>query len=302
MALLCVESFARVQSLEDTLLIIEWSMTKDIELNKITEAYYGSRARLIILDYDGTLVPSELNSEPIKTDSKLTALLYSMTCDPKNSVVLISGRDKKYLDSRWPNPPMTIVAEHGGFYKNKNESWREMFSVSPDWIPKTVVALEALALRYDGSFVEEKAYSIVWNYRSIKEKLSEGEKRQILAAIRTLPERRHFRICDCEFAIELRTVGIQKGAFTSLWTSNQYYDFILAIGDGQTDEDLFKILDKTAYSIRVGRSNSSEAVYHLASQTDVLPFLQSILDFGSEVGKTKIEGFGSKESELERNY
>jgi trehalose 6-phosphate synthase/phosphatase len=277
-------------------------MTKDIDLKKITEAYYGSRARLILLDYDGTLVPSELNSERNKADSNLTSLLYSMTCDPKNSVVLISGRDKKYLDSQWPNPPMTIVAEHGGFYKNKRENWRQMFSFSPDWIPKTVSALMALTLRHEGSFVEEKTYSIVWNYRSMKEKLTEDDKRQILAAIRTLPERRHFKISDCEFAIELRTIGVQKGAFAALWASNSYYDFIMAIGDGQTDEDLFKALDKTAYTIKVGRSNSSEAVYHLASQTDVLPFLESILDVGSGIRKTKFERFGSEESEVERNY
>jgi len=257
-------------------------MTKDIDVNKIIEAYYSSRTRLILLDYDGTLVPSELNSEQTNADSKLTSLLYSMTSDPKNSVVLISGRDMKYLDSQWTNPPITIVAEHGGFYKSKGESWREMFSFSVSWIPKTISALEALAARYEGSFVEEKTYSIVWNYRSIKEKLTEGDKRQILAALRTLPERQNFNICECEFAIELRTIGVQKGAFTALWASNRSYDFIMAIGDGQTDEDLFKILDKTAYSIKVGRSNSSEAVYHLTSQRDVIPFLQSILDFGSK--------------------
>jgi trehalose 6-phosphate synthase/phosphatase len=256
-----------------------WTMTKDIDLKKIAEAYYESRTRLILLDYDGTLVPSELSSDRTKADLKLTSVLHSLTSDQKNNVVLISGRDKEHLDSQWPNPPMTIVAEHGGFYKNKHESWRQMFSFSPDWIPKTVSALTALTLRYEGSFVEEKTYSIVWNYRSMKKKLTEDDKRQILAAIRTLPERRHFKISDCEFAIELRTIGVQKGAFTALWASNRHYDFIMAIGDGQTDEDLFKVLDKNAYTIKVGKSNSSEAVYHLGSQTDVLPFLQSILDF-----------------------
>ena len=99
-----------------------------------------------------------------------------------------------------------------------------------------------------------------------------------------------FRICDCEFMIELRTIGIQKGAFTSLWAANKYYDFIMAIGDGQTDEDLFKILDKNAYTIKVGRSNNSQAVYHLASQSDVLPFLQRILDFGLKEKKTTLRG------------
>ena len=256
-------------------------MTKSIDLNKITEAFYRSRSRLILLDYDGTLVPFESDPQHTRANAKVKWLLYSLACDSKNSVILISGRDKDYLDSQWRNPPMTMVAEHGGFYKTNQDDWRKMFSVSADWIPKTLSSLMALTAQYEGSFVEEKTYSIAWHYRAIKEKITDADKRQILAAIRSLPERQHFKIYDCEFTIELRTIGIQKGAFVSLWASGKYFDFIMAIGDGQTDEDLFKILDKKAYSIKVGSSNTSEAVYHLTSQAEVLPFLQSILDFGT---------------------
>jgi len=264
-------------------------MTKSIDLNKVTEAYYRSRARLILLDHDGTLVPFEIHHDLTMPDSKVKSLLHLLASDPKNSVVLISGRDRVYLDTQWSNFPITLVAEHGGFYKTQNESWKAMFSYSVDWIPKTLAALNALTVQYKGSYIEEKVYSIAWHYRAIKESITESSKRQILAAIRSLPERDRFQIYDCEFTIELRTIGIDKGSFTSHWASNKYHDFVMAIGDGQTDEDLFRILGKKAYSIKVGKSNTSEAVYHVNNQTEVLPFLQSILDFESVVKISRVD-------------
>ena len=264
-------------------------MTKSTDLIGITEAYYRSRARLILLDYDGTLVPFEVDRDLIIPDSKVKNLVSLLANDSKNTVVLISGRDQGYLDIHWSSLPITLVAEHGGFYKNQNEDWHEMFSYSADWIPKTLVALNALTVQYKGSSIEQKRYSIAWHYRAIKDSITESGKRQILAAIRSLPERHHFQIYDCEFTIELRTNGIDKGTFTSHWASNKFHDFVMAIGDGQTDEDLFKILGNKAYSIKIGKSNTSEAVYHLNNQTEVLPFLQSILDFESVVKLSRVD-------------
>ena len=95
----------------------------------------------------------------------------------------------------------------------------------------------------------------------------------------------HFLIMDNEFTIELRTPGIDKGTFIARWVGNKYYDFILAIGDSQTDEDVFQILGKDAYSIRVGMSPFSSANFYLELQRDVLPFLQTLVAGNQERDK-----------------
>lgn len=254
-------------------------MTKIIDLNRLMEDYGTSKARIILLDYEGTLVPFDLHHELARPSPYVKESLYQLATDPKNNVVLISGREKEYLDAQWWSLPITLVAEHGGYYRGYNDDWREMFSRSDAWISKTLPALNALALHYEGSIVESKSYSIAWHYRAIKDKVTEEDKRQILSAIRTLPEHDHFQIYDSEFDIELRTVGIDKGSFVSHWIGNRHHDFIMAIGDDQTDEDLFKILGKEAYSIKVGRSLNSHANFHLLDQKDVLPLLQTILEF-----------------------
>jgi trehalose 6-phosphate synthase/phosphatase len=53
-------------------------------------------------------------------------------------------------------------------------------------------------------------------------------------------------------------------------------DFMLAIGDDITDEDLFRYLPQSTISIKVG-SNKSAAKYYLDEQEDVLQFLNQLI-------------------------
>jgi len=50
------------------------------------------------------------------------------------------------------------------------------------------------------------------------------------------------------------------------------HDFVLAAGDDTTDEDLFRALPPTAYSLRVGLVQS-QARYNLAAQADVIDLI-----------------------------
>ena len=52
-------------------------------------------------------------------------------------------------------------------------------------------------------------------------------------------------------------------------------DFCFCIGDDTTDEDMFKALEKEAYTVKVG-SGTTAAKYNLQTQVEVLPFLESL--------------------------
>ncbi len=79
---------------------------------------------------------------------------------------------------------------------------------------------------------------------------------------------------DGNKVIEAKSALINKGRAALHWTNRKPWDFILAIGDDRTDEDLFEALPEDAYSIKVGQS-ASRARFNLASQRDVLPLLRS---------------------------
>jgi trehalose 6-phosphate synthase/phosphatase len=56
----------------------------------------------------------------------------------------------------------------------------------------------------------------------------------------------------------------------------QNYDFILALGDDWTDEEMFKALPETAWSIRVGL-RSSHAKFNLRSHKEVIELLRELV-------------------------
>jgi trehalose 6-phosphate synthase/phosphatase len=55
--------------------------------------------------------------------------------------------------------------------------------------------------------------------------------------------------------VEVRNAGINKGTAGTHFISKDAFDFILAVGDDGTDEDLFKVVPETAYSHQ-GRNDS----------------------------------------------
>lgn len=77
-------------------------------------AYKRTNNRLILLNYDGTMLPKSLVD---KTPSNEVILVLNELCsDPKNVVFVVSGRRKDCL-SKWFSPceKLGISAEHGYF-------------------------------------------------------------------------------------------------------------------------------------------------------------------------------------------
>jgi len=253
-------------------------MTKVVEIKQVVREYDRTKNRLILLDYDGTLVPFGTDHRITDPGEGVISLLHSLAASRENCVILISGRDKEYLENHFKGVPIILVAEHGGYYKSSDGNWNTMFMSSMSWIPQALTALQALVFQFVGSYIEQKTFSLAWHYRKIADRITDAEIQQILTALRSLPEHQHFVIYDCEFTIELRTPEIDKGTFISRWVGGRYFDFILSLGDSQTDEDVFKRLGDDAFSIKVGNPLGSAARYYLASQQEVLPFLRELLE------------------------
>ncbi len=64
--------------------------------------------------------------------------------------------------------------------------------------------------------------------------------------------------------VEVRNSEVNKGKGVMPWLMDRKWDFVLALGDDWTDEDLFKVLPSRAYSIKV-TFGPTEAKYYLDS-------------------------------------
>ncbi|EMS67437.1 putative alpha,alpha-trehalose-phosphate synthase [UDP-forming] 7 [Triticum urartu] len=93
---------------------------KKLTVDSIVADYKKSNSRVILLDYDGTLVPqTTINRTPNET---VVNIMNALCADKKNVVFIVSGRGRSSLE-KWFNscPELGIAAEHGYFMSRKKQ-------------------------------------------------------------------------------------------------------------------------------------------------------------------------------------
>ncbi len=258
----------------------------------IRRHYQRSKNRCLLLDYDGTLVPfSRIPSEAVP-DNAVKELLLRLSADPRNHVVVISGRDIPSLDRWLGTLPITLVAEHGASFKKRNAAWQQMVSVSDLWKEEIRRIMQLFVLRCAGSFIEEKTNTIAWHYRNTQTGLGFSRSRELLNTLSQLIQNTTLQVIDGNKVIEVRIAGFDKGATALRIIGEMDPDFVLCMGDDTTDEDMFKALDGEAYTIKVN-NGASAAQYTILSQQQVLPLLNNITETKGSLAEGQSEAAGS---------
>jgi trehalose 6-phosphate synthase/phosphatase len=167
------------------------------------------------------------------------------------------------------------VAEHGVWIKKKKEDWRMLKQLNNDWKPKLLPLLETYADRLPGSFVEDKEFSLAWHYRMADPEMASMVAKELMDDLVNFTANIGVQILQGRKVIEVRNPGMNKGDAGSNWISENHFDFIMAVGDDWTDEDLFNVLPENAYSIKVGMTQS-KARFNLHTQEDVIKLIQEL--------------------------
>ena len=244
--------------------------------SKLVSDFQKSGQRLLLLDYDGTLVPFSAKPEQAKPSGEVKKLLKKLAKDPKNEVVLISGRDKHTLEKWFGGLKIGLVAEHGALAREKGKQWEMIETLSSDWKEEVRPILELYVDRTPGSFVEEKEFSLVWHYRKADPRLGELRAREVVDDLLNLTANLNLQVLEGSKVVEVKNAGVNKGRAALYWISRKTWGFIIAIGDDLTDEDVFKVLPTTAWSIRVGFS-ASAAKLNLGSTSQVTSLLTEMV-------------------------
>ncbi len=244
---------------------------------RMIKSYQQAQRRLLLLDYDGTLAPFSTRPSRAVPSQEVLDLLSRLAMEPGTSVVLVSGRDRKSLDGWFGNLPMGMIAEHGAWLKPGSEAeWEMIEPMTGEWKEEVRPILELYADRTPGSFVEEKDFSLVWQYRRSETPLGELRARDLVAHLQTLIANLGLQVLEGSKVVEVKNSGVNKGRAALRWVATLEPDFILAIGDDYTDEDLFRALPGNTWSIKVGLG-STAAKYNLSSQGRVVPLLRDLL-------------------------
>jgi len=245
--------------------------------NKTIRDFANSKKRLILLDYDGTLVPFAKLPQQAKPDSEIIKILKSLGGNPKNVVVVISGRDKKTLNDWLGKLPLNLVAEHGAFYRPENRTWKTTMPQDNKWKDVIHPILELSVDRTPGSLIEEKNSALVWHFRKSEPDLAKLRTQELKDTLVMMSTNLNIGVFEGNKIIEVKPVTINKGQAVRIWLDKQDWPFVFCAGDDYTDEDMFAALTEHAVSCKIG-TGLSNARFRLPSPEKLRIFLKQLID------------------------
>jgi trehalose 6-phosphate synthase/phosphatase len=251
----------------------------------LEEEYAKAANRIIFLDYDGTLVGFQSDIDMAFPDDDLYDLLQQLCADPANQVVIISGRKHETLEEWFSKLPIDLIAEHGAWSKAHQQEWSQLSGLNNSWKQDISPILDTYVDRTPGSFIEEKSYSLVWHYRKAEQGLGELRANEIINDLRLTVADMGLQMLPGSKVIEIKNIEVNKGKIALKWLENRSYDFIMALGDDHTDEDIFKVMPDKANTIKIG-GNISAAKFYLRDFKEVRHLLKSLTLHSAVVRET----------------
>jgi trehalose 6-phosphate synthase/phosphatase len=251
--------------------------TRKAVLRRLTEA----ESLLLLLDYDGTLVPFAATPELARPDGRLVELLRALAGRPDSEVHVVSGRSRESLQHWLGGLPVWLHAEHGFWSRDPaTMEWVAAGEVGGAWREPVLAILRDTTARTPGSLIEVKAAALAWHYRMADQEIGARRANELRLHLNQLLSNQPVEILAGNRIIEIRPHGIHKGRIVPpLPPERLATTTVVAIGDDRTDEDLFAALPPEAITIRVG-PGLTRARYRLDGIEAVRSLLQMIVDAG----------------------
>jgi trehalose 6-phosphate synthase/phosphatase len=210
------------------------------------------------LDYDGTLKEIQDDADTAWPTPPIRSILDILAEAPNIDTFVISGRKPQDLDDWLGEYPLTLIAEHGFSYRLKgHKHWLPLDAHADlSWKPQVVDVLGKFVGSTPGSFVEEKASSVVWHYRRADPEFGHVKAQQLIGLLHDMLSNVPVTVHHGKKIVEVSSLQVNKGAALSYFTQNRRYDLIVCAGDDQTDESMFRLEDERLIKIKVGKGET----------------------------------------------
>ncbi len=231
------------------------------ELDALVERLRGAARLLLLLDYDGTLVPFVGRPELAAPDPALRGLLLALARRPQTEVHVVSGRTHDVLERWLGDLPIGLHAEHGLWSRrDPDDAWSLDHEVPTDWQHLVRGVFEQFVIRVPGSFIEEKTASMAWHYRMADSEFGARQAKELHIHLTHTLANFPIEVLPGNRVIEVRPHGIHKGLIVERLKQEAPQATFVAVGDDRTDEDLFAALPGGGTAIHVGPDPSRAAV------------------------------------------
>ena len=234
---------------------------------------------LILLDYDGTLVPYTPTPELARPDAGLLELLDELAKRPRTELHVVSGRGREALEHWLGGIPMALHAEHGFWSRDPHtQTWVPAAEITGEWREPALAILRDITARTPGSLIEVKSVALAWHYRMADQQAGARRANELRLHLAQLLSNQPVEILAGHKVLEIRPYGVNKGRIVPpLPPERLASTTVLAIGDDRTDEDLFAAVPPNGITVRVG-PGPTKARFRLESVGAVRALLRSLVE------------------------
>ena len=229
---------------------------KKLNLKQIGSDYEKAHKRLLFFDYEGTLPSAYQNKSFVSKGSppstEILNLLKGLTADKRNKVFIVAGKGPDQLKEWFGGvKDLGLAAEHGFMYSENRQGldkWKKIIKkYDNEWIKSCSDIISPYLERCEGSFLDVKESSIVWQYTDCDQELGKQFASAMTSELDNLVNKYNLKIVNGKGFMEIIAVGVNKGYFVG-YKIKEYIknkknlDFILCIGDDTSDEKMFHYL------------------------------------------------------------
>ncbi len=242
---------------------------------EIVSRWQAASNRLLILDYDGTLVRFFRRPGQARPDAELLTLLSDLAAREGVQLVISSGRDRANLEGWLGELPVGLGAGHGAWIRMPGQDWDAASVGVPGWKDQIGPIIQSAVDRTPGSAIEEKDFSLAWHYRNSEPELANVRLAELRETLISLTSNLELSVLDGNRVLEVKPTHIHKGRVVHRFMEHGDWDLVMAIGDDATDEYMFQALDDAAISIKVG-VGATAARYSIDGVGEVRQLLASL--------------------------
>ncbi|KAG5361658.1 Trehalose-phosphatase [Yarrowia sp. C11] len=268
-------------------------LTPILDNHKLVERFKMAKKRVFLFDYDGTLTPIVTDPAAATPSDGLKRDLRALGKDPRNAIWIISGRDSAFLD-KWLGDitELGMSAEHGCFMKNPGSTEWENLAANFDmsWQKDVNDIFQYYTERTQGSHIERKRVALTWHYRRADPEFGLFQARECRAHLeQAVVPRWDVEVMSGKANLEVRPKSVNKGEIVKRLISEYSSEgeppqFVLCMGDDQTDEDMFKALkdvpdldSESIFPVMIGPpEKKTTASWHLLEPKGVLEMLNEL--------------------------
>jgi trehalose 6-phosphate synthase/phosphatase len=254
-------------------------VTPPEDLDGLAARLRSAERLLLLLDYDGTLVPFARAPDLAAPDRPLRDLLAALVAKPGVRIHVVSGRGREPLERWLGQLPIGLHAEHGYWSRMApDRPWIAMQDVNVAWKAAVRRLFDQVTAATPGALVEEKTASLAWHWRMAEPELGAARADELWRRLELDVRDGPVELLRGEKVIEVRPRGVNKGRVVEriLALLEPPLPTIVAMGDDGTDEDTFRALPPDAIAIGVGY-RASVARYRVATPRAARAFLANVV-------------------------